>query len=86
MPPLAEDAAVEGGLAQPALILYAILYAEFRSARTAALVMANLTLALIGGVVASRSPDVSCGEGASFGEVIGILLCRSNMVVLPTLY
>ncbi|MBA3444988.1 MAG: efflux RND transporter permease subunit [Gemmatimonadales bacterium] len=32
--------------------IFLILYAEFRSARTAALVMANLPLALIGGIVA----------------------------------
>jgi heavy-metal exporter, HME family len=32
--------------------IFLILYAEFRSTRTAALVMANLPLALIGGVLA----------------------------------
>jgi copper/silver efflux system protein len=49
--------------------IFLLLYAEFRSARTAALVMANLPLALIGGVVAV----LLTGRVVSIASLVGFV-------------
>ncbi len=60
-----------------------ILYAEFRSVRTAALVMANLPLALIGGVIAVLVTDrvVSIASLVGFVTLFGIATRNGILLV-----
>jgi copper/silver efflux system protein len=63
--------------------IFLILYAEFRSTRTAALVMANLPLALIGGVVAVllTGGDVSIASLVGFVTLFGIATRNGILLV-----
>jgi Cu/Ag efflux pump CusA len=63
--------------------IFLILYAEFRSARTAGLVMANLPLALIGGVVAVALTGrvVSIASLVGFVTLFGIATRNGILLV-----
>ncbi len=63
--------------------IFLILYAEFRSARTAALVMANLPLALIGGVIAVALTGrvVSIASLVGFVTLFGIATRNGILLV-----
>jgi CzcA family heavy metal efflux pump len=63
--------------------IFLILYAEFRSARAATLVMANLPLALIGGVVAvlATSRVVSIASLVGFVTLFGIATRNGILLV-----
>ncbi len=66
--------------------IFVILYAEFRSGRTAALVMANLPLALIGGVAAV----VATGGVVSIASLVGFVtlfgIATRNGILLVSHY
>lgn len=63
--------------------IFLILFAEFRSARTASLVMANLPLALIGGVIAVAITDriVSVASLVGFVTLFGIATRNGILLV-----
>ena len=66
--------------------IFLILYAEFRSARTAALVMANLPLALVGGVIAV----MLTGRVVSIASLVGFVtlfgIATRNGILLVSHY
>ena len=64
-------------------LIFVILFAEFRSARTACLVMANLPLALIGGVAAVKATGgvVSIASLVGFVTLFGIATRNGILLV-----